>query len=184
MLEEKKKMGRLRYRIRGVKPKAEKHDEHARPKLSIIVKGDVDGSVEALLDVLDTYHSDRCTLDLIHYGVGAVTEGDVKLAEPFHAIVYAFNVGVVDPSVKLLAKKSGIQLKEVNIIYRLFDDIREEMEKLLPPTEVEEQLGEANVLQQFIITEGKHKWPVAGCKNLLRTFEACIVSKLHLCLSS
>lgn len=126
--------------------------------------GDVDGSVEALLDVLDSFHSTVCTLDLIHYGVGPITEGDIKLAEPFNAIVYGFNTGVVQPNVRQLAKTHQVQIKEHNIIYRLFDDLRAEMEKLLPPTQVEEVVGEANVLQEFMVTEGKHKLPVAGCE--------------------
>jgi len=124
----------------------------------------VDGSVEALLDVLDSYQSSSCTLDLIHYGVGPITESDIKLAEPFNAIVYAFNTGVAQPNVRQLAKSHKVQIKEYNIIYRLFDDLRSEMEKLLPPTEAEEIIGEANVLQEFIVTEGKRKIPVAGCK--------------------
>ena len=125
----------------------------------------MDGSVEALLDVLDSYQSTNCTLDLIHYGVGPVTEGDIKLAEPFNAIVYAFNTGVAQPNIRQLAKSHKVQIKEFNIIYRLFDDLRNELEKLLPPTEAEEFIGEANVLQEFIVTEGKLKLPVAGCKS-------------------
>jgi translation initiation factor IF-2 len=132
--------------------------------LACISLGDVDGSVEALLDVLDSYQSEKCTLDLIHYGVGPITESDIKLAEPFNAIVYAFNTGVAQPNVRQLAKLQKVQIKDYNIIYRLFDDLRSEMEKLLPPTEAEEIIGEANVLQEFIVTEGRHKLPVAGCK--------------------
>jgi translation initiation factor IF-2 len=132
--------------------------------LACISLGDVDGSVEALLDVLDSYQSETCTLDLIHYGVGPITESDIKLAEPFNAIVYAFNTGVAQPNVRQLAKLQKVQIKDYNIIYRLFDDLRSEMEKLLPPTEAEEIIGEANVLQEFIVTEGRHKLPVAGCK--------------------
>ena len=127
----------------------------------------MDGSVEALLDVLDSYQSENCTLDLIHYGVGPITEGDIKLAEPFNAIIYAFNVGVLQPNVRQLAKSHKVAIKEHNIIYRLFDDLRGELEKLLPPIEAEEVLGEANVLQEFIVTEGKHKLPVAGCTFLV-----------------
>ncbi|XP_045036915.1 translation initiation factor IF-2, mitochondrial-like isoform X2 [Daphnia magna] len=162
-LEEKKRMGKMRYKIRGIRPRAPE-EKSSEPKLSIIIKGDVDGSVEALLDVLDSYQSTNCILDLIHYGVGPITESDIKLAEPFNAIVYAFNIGVMQPSVRQLAKTHKVPIKEHNIIYRLFDDIRAELEKLLPPTEAEEFLGEANVLQEFIVTEGKHKLPVAGCR--------------------
>lgn len=124
----------------------------------------MDGSVEALLDVLDTYHSHQCDLDLIHYGVGPVSEGDVKLGEPFGAIIYAFNVGLVSPAVRQVLASSKVKLREHNIIYRLFEDLREEMEKLLPPVDEEEVVGEANVLQEFLVTEGKKKTPVAGCR--------------------
>lgn len=124
----------------------------------------MDGSVEALLDVLDSFQSTICTLDLIHYGVGPITESDIKLAEPFNAIVYSFNTGVAQPNVRQFAKAHKVQIKEHNIIYRLFEDLRDEMEKLLPPTEMEEVVGEANVLQEFMVTEGKSKLPVAGCK--------------------
>lgn len=175
-------MGKMRYKLRGIRPRAvQEHSTH--PKLSIVIKGrlvyvdvdhpinsfslgDVDGSVEALLDVMDSYHSSQCTLDLIHYGVGPITESDIKLAEPFNAIIYAFNIGVVQPNLRQVAKSHKVQIKEHNIIYRLFDDLRAEMEKLLPPVEVEEVIGEANVLQEFIVTEGKHKLPVAGCNKL------------------
>lgn len=113
--------------------------------------------------MLETYHSSSCDLDLIHYGVGPVTESDIKLAEPFKAIIYAFNVGVCQPNLISIAKSHHVRLKEHNIIYRLFDDLREEIEKLLPPVEAEEVIGEANVLQEFIVTEGRQKLPVAGC---------------------
>ena len=129
----------------------------------------MDGSVEALLDVLDSYTSTQCKLDVIHYGVGPVTEGDVKLAEPFGAVIYAFNVGTTGPNVKKLLSESsasGVRLREHNVIYRIFEDMRAEMEKLLPAVDAEDVVGEANVLQEFLVTEGKKKLPVAGCKIL------------------
>lgn len=118
--------------------------------------------------MLDSYQSTQCTLDLIHYGVGPVTESDIKLAEPFNAIVYTFNTGVAQPNVRQLAKSHKVPIREHNIIYRMYDDLRSEMEKLLIPAEVEEVIGEANVLQEFLVTEGKHKLPVAGCKFIFR----------------
>ena len=128
-----------------------------------IVAGDVDGSVEAILDVLDSYDSAQCALDLVHYGVGPVTENDVKLAAPFNAVVYAFNTKI-NAAVRQLAESSNVRIKEHNIIYRLIDDMKEEINKQLPKTEGEEVIGEANVLQPFLVTEGKKKVPVAGCK--------------------
>lgn len=132
----------------------------------------MDGSVEAILDVLDSYCSEQCRLDLVHYGVGTVTENDIKLAEPFEAIVYAFNTKI-NPSVRQLARSKNVRIKEHNIIYRLIDDMKEEINQRLPTVEDEEVIGEANVLQPFVVTEGKKKVPVAGCKHFEPSF--CLV---------
>jgi len=161
-LEEKRRMGRSRFKRPIPRVKAEV-DEDPTPKLPFLLKGDVDGSVEAILDVLDSYDSAQCALDLVHYGVGPVTENDVKLAAPFNAVVYAFNTKI-KAAVRQLAESSNVRIKEHNIIYRLIDDMKEEINKQLPKTEGEEVIGEANVLQPFLVTEGKKKVPVAGCR--------------------
>lgn len=130
-----------------------------RPKLNVIVKADVHGSVEAILDVLDTYDcSDVCKLSIVHYGVGPVVEGDIELAKTFNAVIYSF-------SLPLLKKKlSDIVIKEFNIIYRLIEDVIQEINKRLPELEVEDILGEAEVLQLFHINEKNKKIPVIGCR--------------------
>lgn len=139
------------------------------PRVSLILKGDVHGSVEAILDVLDTYHSsDKCRLDVVHYGVGDVTESDVELAKSFKAIIYAFTVNPPKIPVK------GVTVREFNVIYRLVDDLKAEINGKLPDVEVDEILGEANVLQIFMITEGRKELPVLGCrcvKGLLKKGE-------------
>jgi len=120
----------------------------------------VHGSVEAILDVLETYNSNEsCRLDIVHYGVGNVTEGDLELAKAFDAIIYAF--AVESPQVQA-AKE--VNIRSYNIIYRLIDDLKEQLSSKLPPVEVEEVLGEANVLQNFLINEGRKEVPVAGCR--------------------
>ncbi|XP_043214904.1 translation initiation factor IF-2, mitochondrial-like isoform X1 [Amphibalanus amphitrite] len=162
--EERLKRG-LRYRpasSRGPRQK-EITDEHTGPTLSVIVKGDVDGSVEAILDVLDTYHESDVRLDLVHYGVGNVTESDVSIAKMFNAVVYGFNVEA-PPDVAARARSDNTPIRLVNVIYRLVDDVRQELNKLMPLKEVDEVIGEANVLQEFVVTEKKHKIPVAGCR--------------------
>ena len=133
------------------------------PKVSIVLKGDVDGSVEAILDVLETYNSSQCQLDLLHYGVGSVSENDIKMAEAFEGIVYTFNVPT-SANIQSLARSQKVPIKDHNIIYRLVDDLREELSKKLLPIEVEEVVGEANVQQEFIITEGREKVRIAGCR--------------------
>ncbi|KAH8295405.1 hypothetical protein KR018_010896, partial [Drosophila ironensis] len=149
-----------RFRMRGGQRVKQVDENEGKPRVSLIVKGDVHGSVEAILDVLETYNSnDNCRLDIVHYGVGNVTEGDLELAKAFGAIIYAFAVEEPQPK---FAK--DVTVRSYNIIYRLIDDLKEELSSKLPPVEVEEVLGEANVLQQFLINEGRKEVPVAGCR--------------------
>lgn len=102
--------------------------------------GDVDGSVEAILDVLETYDDTKCKLDIVHYGVGNVTESDVELAEAFNAIIYAFNVDCL-PNVKPMAKSKKIKITYNNVIYKMIDDIKEEINVRIPISQKEEVLG-------------------------------------------
>ena len=148
-----------RFRSRPGQRIKEVNPDDSIPRVSVILKGDVHGSVEAILDVLDTYTSnEQCRLDVVHYGVGQVTDGDIELAKSFNAIIYAFSV---DSPVK--APKE-VTIRSYDIIYRLIDDLKEELSSKLPQKEVEEVLGEATVLQNFFITEGKKEVPVAGCR--------------------
>lgn len=148
-----------RFRLRhGPRPKETVADDGV-PRVSVIIKGDVHGSVEAILDVLETYSdNDKCRLDVVHYGVGNISETDIELAKSFDAIIYAF---AVEPPLKVM---SDVSIRVCNIIYRLIDDLKEEISGKLPPIEIEDILGEANVLQQFFITEGRKEVPVAGCR--------------------
>ncbi|CAD6994125.1 unnamed protein product [Ceratitis capitata] len=149
--------GKFRMRYGPREKEIVDHDDV--PRVSIIVKGDVHGSVEALLDVFDTYTSnERCQLDVVHYGVGNVTEGDIELAKTFNAIIYGFSVPAPTNAPKSVA------IRCYDVIYRLIDDLKKELSSKLPPVEVEEVVGEANVLQQFFINEGRKEVPVAGCR--------------------
>lgn len=131
----------------------------------MILKTDVDGTLEAIVDVLSTYNSENCKLDVVNFGVGAVTQSEVELAEVFNAVIYAFNVDVV-PSLKNNMDSIKVPIKYHNVIYKLIDDIKEEINQRLPSLEIEEVLGEAKVLQEFEINVGRKKVPVAGCKCL------------------
>lgn len=149
--------GRFRMRYGPREKETVEHD--GVPRVSIVVKGDVHGSVEALLDVFDTYTSnERCRLDVVHYGVGNVSEGDIELAKAFHAIVYGFSVSAPKNAPK------DVTIRCYDVIYRLIDDLKKEISSKLPALEVEEVVGEANVLQQFFINEGRKEVPVAGCR--------------------
>ncbi|NXD71306.1 IF2M factor, partial [Eolophus roseicapillus] len=153
--------------------KANKHVMFLKPKektevdknvLSVIVKGDVDGSVEAVLNILDSYDADsECKLDIVHFGMGDISENDISLAEAFNGVIFGFSVKA-NESIKQLAAKKGIKIKLHNIIYKLVDDLKEELNSRLPPSVVENTIGEASVLNIFSVTVGKNKIPVAGCR--------------------
>ncbi|CAB3375148.1 Hypothetical predicted protein [Cloeon dipterum] len=162
-LEERRRLGWYRVRRTGPREKESKETD-GHPELNIIVKGDVDGSVEAILDVLDTYDDEkRCKLSLIHYGVGQVTENDLELASTFDSLVYTFNLDTPKKT-KDLAKQKSVLVKPHNVIYKLVDDIKDEISKMLPLKKVEDVIGEANVLQFFEVTVGKTKVGVAGSR--------------------
>ncbi|ODM97605.1 Translation initiation factor IF-2, mitochondrial [Orchesella cincta] len=175
MLAEKRKQGRYKIRRQGPRQKEIVDDDSIRH--SVIIKGDADGSVEAILDVLDTYdcHSpmqDGCYS--LWYGscvhlllwatrVGDISESDVKLAEAFQACIYGFNVAIPE-KLKPLCKELKVDYLLTNIIYRMVEGMVKDIEKRLPQKEKEEVVGEANVLAVFTITEGRKKIPVAGSR--------------------
>ncbi|KAK7487137.1 hypothetical protein BaRGS_00021632, partial [Batillaria attramentaria] len=136
---------------------------HEGPQFSLVLKGDVDGSVEAILDILDSYDSKKCRLDLVHYGVGNVTENDVEMAEAFQGEIFAFNVET-PASVRKLAASRGVPLRSHNVIYHLFDELRDRISTRLPLLLEEDVIGEAQVLQVFHVKEGRSKVCVAGCR--------------------
>ncbi|KAG6442547.1 hypothetical protein O3G_MSEX002418 [Manduca sexta] len=161
-LMKKRTMGRFRLRPEGPRQKMIQEDTH--PTLSVIVKGDVDGSVEAILDILETYdENDKVRLELVHFGVGQVTPNDLEIAEAFDALIYAFNVECAAP-LAADAKSKGILVKLHNVIYKLVDDVKDELSLRIPTRQEEEDIGEANVLQHFMVSEGKKKVQVAGCR--------------------
>nr|XP_048698313.1 translation initiation factor IF-2, mitochondrial isoform X1 [Caretta caretta]XP_048698314.1 translation initiation factor IF-2, mitochondrial isoform X1 [Caretta caretta] len=138
--------------------------ESDRNVLPVIVKGDVDGSTEAILNILDSYNAnDECELDVIHFGVGDISENDINLAETFQGVIYGFSVNA-NKSIQQLAAKKGIKIKLHNIIYHLIEDLKDELSSKLPPSVVEHIIGEASVLATFCVTVGKSKVPVAGCR--------------------
>lgn len=132
--------------------------------LLLIIKGDVDGSVEAILNILDSYDAQQqCELEVLHCGIGDVSENDVNMAETFAGSIYGFNVGA-SKSVRQLASRRDVPLRLHNVIYKLIDELKEELSGRLPPLLSENVVGEAAVLATFDITVGKKKVPVAGCR--------------------
>ena len=122
--------------------------DSSQQELRVIVKSDVQGSVEAVADALGKLSTDRVRLAIIHAGVGAITEGDINLAIAAKAIVIGFNVRPAGKA-SAHAEENKIEIRLYSIIYNAIEDVRNAMEGLLPPTLVEKTHGQAEVRQIF-----------------------------------
>jgi translation initiation factor IF-2 len=147
----------------------ERKEKSSTPVVAVVVKGDVDGSVEAILSCLETYSSEDVLLDIVHFGVGPVSETDVTMAESFGAVVYAFNTTVPGPVMKV-AEAANVPVKSFDVIYHLIGDLKLEIGDRLPPLEVEDTVGRGTVMQQFLVTEKKRKVTIAGCRVVAGRF--------------
>jgi translation initiation factor IF-2 len=126
----------------------------------LLIKGDVQGSIEAIAGALDKISTDEVRARIVHSGAGAITESDVSLAEASNAAIIGFNVRA-NPQARDAAERAGIEIRYYNIIYDLTDDVKAAMSGLLSPERRETFLGYAEILEVFNITKvGK----VAGCR--------------------
>lgn len=121
-------------------------------ELKIIIKADVQGSVEAVSESLSKLSTDACRLLVAHSGVGGITETDISLAAASDAIVLGFNVRP-SPKAAALAELEGVDIRLYSVIYDAVNDIKSAMEGLLEPTLVEEDLGRAEVRETFHVTK-------------------------------
>lgn len=128
-------------------------------ELKLIVKGDVDGSVEALSDSLIKLSVESIKVSVIHKAVGQIVESDVLLASASDAIIIGFQVRP-SPSARSLAEKEGVEIKLYSVIYEAIDEIKMAMEGMLEPTKVEKIVGQAEVREIFKISK---VGTVAGC---------------------
>ncbi len=128
-------------------------------ELNLIIKGDVDGSVEALADSLQKLSTENINVKIIHRGVGQITDSDVMLAAASDAIIIGFNVRP-SSSARKLAEQEGVQIKTYSIIYDVINDVKEAMEGMLSPEIKEEVTGTAEVRNTFKISK---VGTVAGC---------------------
>ena len=128
-------------------------------ELNLIVKGDFDGSVEALSDSLLKLSTDQVQTNIIYKAVGPVTESDVNLAAASDAIIVGFQVRP-NPMARRLAEKEGVEVKSYSIIYDAIDEIKSALEGMLEPKQVEEVVGMVDVQTVFKISK---VGAVAGC---------------------
>jgi translation initiation factor IF-2 len=128
-------------------------------ELSVVLKTDVQGTLEAVRDALMKLSTDEVKVEVVHAGVGAVSENDVNLAETTGSIIVAFNVRP-DPAGRKAAEAGGVDLRTYRVIYELTDEVKKAMAGLLPPRREEKFLGRAEVRETFNVPK---VGTVAGC---------------------
>ena len=129
-------------------------------KFPLIIKGDVQGSVEAIVASLNKLSTEEVSAQILMSAVGSITESDVVLANASRAIIIGFNVRA-NKQANALAQRDGIEIRYYNIIYNLVDDVKAAMSGLLSPERRETMLGNAEILEIFNISKvGK----IAGCR--------------------
>ena len=144
-------------------------------ELNIILKGDVDGSVEALSNSFSKLSTEEIQINIIHKGVGAITETDVMLASASDAIIIGFNVRPAG-NARQLADKEEIDIRNYSIIYDAIDDLKDAMEGMLSPEVKEEITGTAEIREIFKISK---VGSIAGCMvtdgKIFRNSKICLI---------
>ena len=128
--------------------------------LPVVIKGDVDGSIEALAETLEKLNTKEVAIRVIHKAVGMITESDVLLAEASKAVIIGFHVQVTS-NARLQANQAGVDIRNYTVIYNAVEEIKLALEGLLEPDIIENSLGKAEVLTQFKIPKIGF---IAGCK--------------------
>jgi translation initiation factor IF-2 len=131
-----------------------------RKEFPLIIKADVQGSLEAIIGSLDKMGTDEVAARVLHAGVGGISESDVTLAEASGVPIIAFNVRA-NKEARESAARVGIEIRYYNIIYDLVDDVKKAMSGLLPPTMRETMLGNAQILEIFKVSKVGN---IAGCR--------------------
>lgn len=160
------------YRIQKTKDKANavkrssleelfaKRDGDKKLMLPIILRADVQGSVEAITDMLKNIKTDKAAVELLSSGVGQITEGDIRLATASGAVIIAFNVRA-DSAVRDMARSGGVDIRYHSVVYRITDEIKEILSGKLAPEKRETFIGYADVIALFTVGKGTR---VAGCR--------------------
>ena len=128
--------------------------------LPIILRADVQGSVEAITDMLRGIKTEKASVDILSAGVGQITEGDVRLAIASGAVIIAFNVRA-DSAVRDMARSGGVDIRYHSVVYRITDEIKEILSGKLAPEKKENFIGYADVIALFTVGKGIR---VAGCR--------------------
>jgi translation initiation factor IF-2 len=146
----------VRVSLEDVMARAEKGEQ----ELNLVIKADVAGSLEALIDEVAKLPQEQVSVNVIHDGVGGISESDVMLAAASEAVVVGFNVRPVGNAAEV-ARNEGVEIRTYSVIYRVVEELRDAMQGLLVPEEVEESTGRADVLQTF---KASRVGMIAGCR--------------------
>ena len=128
--------------------------------MNLVLKADVQGSVEAIRQSLERLVDEDAKVRVLHTGSGAVTESDVLLASASEAIIISFSIGA-EPSAERLADRMGVEIRHYKIIYQLIDDIELALHGMLEPVFTEVVVGRAEIREVF---EGRRGAQIAGCR--------------------
>jgi translation initiation factor IF-2 len=127
--------------------------------LPVVIKGDVQGSIEAITGALDELGTEEVQIQVLNSGVGGINESDITLAKSTGAFVVGFNVRP-NPQARVMAAQESVEIHEYSIIYNLIDDLKKALSGLLSPTIIENPLGNAEIREVFNVSKiGK----IAGC---------------------
>ncbi len=137
-----------------------RRDDNKKLTLPIILRADVQGSVEAIVDMLRDINSDKAGIEILSSGVGQITEGDIRLAAASNAVIIAFNVRA-DAAVRDMARNANVDIRYHSVVYRITDEIKEILSGKLAPERRETFIGYADVIQLFTVGKGTR---VAGCR--------------------
>ena len=137
-----------------------KRDATKKLMLPIILRADVQGSVEAINDMLKEINTDKVGVEILSSGVGQITEGDIRLAAASNAVIIAFNVRA-DAGVRDMARSAGVDIRYHSVVYRITDEIKEILSGKLAPERKENFIGYADVIALFTVGKGTK---VAGCR--------------------
>jgi translation initiation factor IF-2 len=129
-------------------------------ELNIVLKGDVSGSLEALQDEIAKLPQDQISVDVIHSAAGGINESDVMLAAASQAVIIGFNVRPLADA-RRAAEQEGVEIRTYSVIYKVTEELRAAMEGMLAPEEVEESVGQAEVLELF---KASRVGTIAGCR--------------------
>jgi translation initiation factor IF-2 len=137
-----------------------KRDDNKKLMLPVILRADVQGSVEAIRDMIKGVGSEKAGVDLLASGVGQITEGDIRLAAASNAIILAFNVRA-DSAVREMARQNGVDIRYHSVVYRITDELKEILSGKLAPERRETFIGYAEIIALFTVGKGTR---VAGCR--------------------